>query len=58
MSKKQIIETGLSLGVDYSLTTSCYDPGVQGQPCGQCDACILRQKGFAELNMNDPVLNR
>ncbi|KXW56244.1 7-cyano-7-deazaguanine synthase QueC [Ferrovum sp. PN-J185] len=58
MSKKQIIETGLSLGVDYSLTTSCYDPGVQGQPCGQCDACILRQKGFAELNMNDPVVNR
>ncbi|MDE2422754.1 MAG: 7-cyano-7-deazaguanine synthase QueC [Betaproteobacteria bacterium] len=57
MTKKQIIETGLSLGVDYSLTTSCYDPNESGQPCGQCDACILRNKGFAELNMIDPLLN-
>jgi 7-cyano-7-deazaguanine synthase len=58
MTKKQIIETGLSLGVDYSLTTSCYDPGILGQPCGQCDACLLRNKGFAELHMIDPLVGK
>ena len=55
MSKKQIIEAGRALGVDYSLTTTCYDPGPQGEACGTCDACLLRLKGFAEAGMADPV---
>ena len=54
MSKKQIIELGLSLGVDYSMTTSCYDP-VDGEACGDCDACQLRLKGFAEAGSSDPA---
>lgn len=54
LSKKEIIEVGVKLGVDYSLTHSCYDP-VQGLACGHCDACILRLKGFAEAGMKDPV---
>ncbi len=48
MSKAEIIRTGLALGVDYSLTLSCYDPSPDGKPCGSCDSCLLRQKGFAE----------
>ncbi|MGQ0633502.1 MAG: 7-cyano-7-deazaguanine synthase QueC [Planctomycetaceae bacterium] len=56
-SKAEIIRRGLELGVDYSLTTSCYDPdGATGAPCGACDACLLRQKGFAENGMRDPAL--
>ncbi|WP_138379861.1 7-cyano-7-deazaguanine synthase QueC [Luteithermobacter gelatinilyticus] len=55
MSKAEIIRTGLSLGVDYSLTTSCYDPAKDGAACGQCDACLLRLKGFAEANARDPI---
>ncbi len=55
MSKAQIIKTGLSLGVDYSLTTSCYDPAPDGKACGHCDSCQLRKKGFGENGMNDPV---
>jgi 7-cyano-7-deazaguanine synthase len=55
MSKAQIIECGLRLGVDYSLTTSCYDPGQNGLACGHCDACLLRKKGFAEAGMADPI---
>lgn len=58
MSKAQIIEAGLSLGVDYSITSSCYDPGPQGEPCGQCDSCLLRAKGFAQANQGDPLLRR
>ncbi|MCW5198860.1 7-cyano-7-deazaguanine synthase, partial [Desulfobulbus sp. F3] len=54
LSKKEIIEVGTKLGVDYSLTHSCYDP-VQDLACGHCDACILRLKGFAEAGMQDPV---
>jgi 7-cyano-7-deazaguanine synthase len=54
LSKKEIIEVGMRLGVDYSLTHSCYDP-VQGLACGHCDACILRLKGFAEAGMKDLV---
>ncbi|WP_417915295.1 7-cyano-7-deazaguanine synthase QueC [Candidatus Electronema sp. JM] len=54
LSKKEIIEVGMKLGVDYSLTHSCYDP-VQGLACGHCDACILRLKGFAEAGMKDTV---
>ena len=55
MTKSEIIRKGLELGVDYGLTTSCYDPGPQGRPCGQCDACQLRAKGFAEAGMVDPA---
>ncbi|MFZ9676931.1 MAG: 7-cyano-7-deazaguanine synthase QueC [Quisquiliibacterium sp.] len=58
LSKAQIIEAGLSLGVDYSITSSCYDPGPQGEPCGQCDSCLLRAKGFAQANQGDPLLRR
>jgi 7-cyano-7-deazaguanine synthase len=55
LSKKEIIELGLSLGVDYSMTTSCYDPGPAGEACGHCDACQLRLRGFEEAGATDPV---
>ena len=55
LSKAQIIQKGLELGVDYGLTTSCYDPSPEGEACGQCDACLLRLKGFAEAGVRDPV---
>ncbi len=55
MTKADIIKTGLALGVDYSLTTSCYDPLPNGVACGECDACYLRLKGFREAGVNDPV---
>jgi 7-cyano-7-deazaguanine synthase len=55
MTKREIIRTGLDLGVDYGLTVSCYDPGPDGLACGRCDACRLRLKGFAELGLADPV---
>jgi 7-cyano-7-deazaguanine synthase in queuosine biosynthesis len=55
MTKAQIIQTGLDLGVDYALTLSCYDPSPEGAACGECDACLLRQKGFAALGRADPV---
>jgi 7-cyano-7-deazaguanine synthase len=55
MSKKEIIRTGLDLGVDFGLTVSCYDPDVDGAACGACDACRLRLKGFAELGVRDPA---
>jgi 7-cyano-7-deazaguanine synthase len=55
MSKAQIIRTGLALGVDFSLTSSCYDPQPDGRPCGACDSCALRHKGFAELGLTDPL---
>jgi 7-cyano-7-deazaguanine synthase len=55
LSKRQIIELGISLGVDYSLTTSCYDPTTDGRACGRCDACQLRRKGFAEAGLRDPA---
>ena len=54
MSKADIIRRGLELGVDYGLTTSCYDPSLTGSACGRCDACLLRAKGFAELGLDDP----
>lgn len=54
MSKREIIATGLGLGVDYSLTHSCYDPAPDGAACGQCDSCVLRLKGFAEVGVRDP----
>lgn len=55
LSKAQIIERGLALGVDYALTHSCYDPATDGTACGQCDSCLLRLKGFAEAGAVDPV---
>jgi 7-cyano-7-deazaguanine synthase len=55
LSKKDIIRLGLSLGVDYSMTTSCYDPTDDGEACGRCDACQLRLKGFEEAGAPDPV---
>ena len=56
LTKAEIIRRGLELGVDYSVTTSCYDPDpTTGRPCGECDSCLLRAKGFAELGMSDPI---
>ncbi len=54
-TKAQIIRRGLELGVDYSLTSSCYDPDPAGMACGRCDSCLLRLKGFAENGMRDPI---
>ena len=55
MTKAEIIKTGLELGVDYSLTHSCYDPAAEGIACGECDSCRLRLKGFAEAGVTDPL---
>jgi 7-cyano-7-deazaguanine synthase len=55
LNKSQIIREGLKLGVDYSLTRSCYDPDGQGRACGQCDSCQLRLKGFSEAGFADPI---
>jgi len=55
MSKAEIIRLGMSLGVDYALTTSCYDPDADGRACGRCDSCQLRLKGFAEAGFADPI---
>jgi len=55
MTKARIIRTGTELGVDYSLTHSCYDPDPQGRSCGRCDSCRLRLKGFAEARLKDPI---
>jgi 7-cyano-7-deazaguanine synthase len=54
LTKAEIIKQGLGLGVNYSLTCTCYDPSAQGEACGRCDACLLRLKGFAENGMKDP----
>ncbi len=56
LDKAQIIRRGLELGVDYGQTHSCYDPASDGQPCGACDACHLRRKGFAAAGVEDPLL--
>jgi 7-cyano-7-deazaguanine synthase len=58
LTKRQIIDRGLELGLDYGLTHSCYDPLPDGRPCGRCDSCVLRAKGFAEAGAADPVLLR
>jgi 7-cyano-7-deazaguanine synthase len=55
LGKAQIIQRGLSLGLDYSLTHSCYDPLDDGRPCGRCDSCVLRANGFAEAGVRDPL---
>ncbi|MBN2686014.1 MAG: 7-cyano-7-deazaguanine synthase, partial [Pontiellaceae bacterium] len=54
LTKGQIIQLGLDLGVDYAKTTSCYDPAPDGRACGRCDSCLLRKKGFAENGIADP----
>lgn len=58
LSKAEIIKKGVELGVDYAATSTCYDPSAEGDACGQCDACLLRLKGFAENGMHDPVRYR
>jgi 7-cyano-7-deazaguanine synthase len=58
LSKADIIRKGLALGVDYGQTSSCYDPGADGRPCGRCDSCQLRAKGFAEVGVVDPLITR
>jgi 7-cyano-7-deazaguanine synthase len=58
LTKAQIIRRGVGLGVDYALTSSCYDPGDNGRPCGSCDSCLLRAKGFAEAGIPDPRIAR
>jgi 7-cyano-7-deazaguanine synthase len=55
LTKAQIIRRGTALGVDYSITHSCYDPDPQGRSCGRCDSCVLRKKGFAEAAVADPT---
>ncbi len=55
-TKAQIIETGLKLGVNYSLTTSCYDPSPSGKACGHCESCILRKRGFEQAGIVDPTI--
>lgn len=55
LRKSGIIALGLSLGVDYSITSSCYDPSPEGEACGRCDACLLRLKGFEEVGVMDPI---
>ena len=58
LSKAEIIQKGIDLGVDYSLTSSCYDPSSEGEPCGGCDSCQLRKKGFAEIGIEDPLIQK
>ena len=55
LTKAEIIRKGISLGVDYRLTHSCYDPAPDGRACGQCDSCLLRKKGFREAGLSDPT---
>jgi len=57
LTKAQTIQRGLELGVDYSLTHSCYDPSPEGRACGTCDSCLLRRRGFAEVGLEDPALD-
>lgn len=58
LSKADIVRKGLALGVDYAQTSSCYDPGSSGRPCGRCDSCQLRAKGFSEAGVPDPLIAR
>jgi len=58
LTKGEIIRRGLALGLDYSLTSSCYDPDPGGAPCGRCDSCVLRARGFAEAGVRDPLLDQ
>lgn len=58
LTKAEIIQKGVSLGLDYGLTHSCYDPGPSGRPCGRCDSCLIRAAGFAQAGIPDPVVSR
>jgi 7-cyano-7-deazaguanine synthase len=58
LTKAEIIRRGIELGLDYGLTHSCYDPPVDGAPCGRCDACLLRARGFREAGISDPLVLR
>lgn len=58
MTKAEIISAGLKLAVDYGITSSCYDPDEAGKPCGHCDSCLLRAKGFADAGTTDPLIHR
>jgi 7-cyano-7-deazaguanine synthase len=58
LTKAEIIERGLALGLDYGLTHSCYDPLPDGRPCRRCDSCTLRAAGFAKAGVVDPLLAR
>jgi 7-cyano-7-deazaguanine synthase len=58
LSKAEIIRKGIELGVDFGLTSSCYDPSETGEPCGECDSCLLREKGFRENGIDDPLRYR
>jgi 7-cyano-7-deazaguanine synthase len=55
LNKAEIVRLGAEVGVDFSLTHSCYDPGQGGSPCGRCDSCLLRRKGFEEAGIRDPL---
>jgi 7-cyano-7-deazaguanine synthase len=56
LGKADIVRLAAQLGLDFTLTHSCYDPDREGRPCGQCDSCLLREKGFAEAGIRDPVV--
>jgi 7-cyano-7-deazaguanine synthase len=58
LTKAEIIARGVALGLDYGLTHSCYDPASEGTPCGRCDSCVVRARGFAEAGVADPLLMR
>lgn len=55
LGKAEIVKLAAELGVDFALTSSCYDPDEEGRPCGACDSCLLRRKGFAEAGLRDPL---
>jgi 7-cyano-7-deazaguanine synthase len=58
LNKADIIRRGLDLGLDYGLTFSCYDPDASGRPCGHCDSCLIRSRGFAEAGVTDPAFSQ
>jgi len=55
MTKREIVIRASALGLDFALTSSCYDPSDEGAPCGACDSCLLREKGFLEAGISDPI---